>query len=142
MLEFVLEQNLILISCGLGLAPLLLAGIVILVAYIRYVQNQRTLARTMARIQTDAELTPDVLELEEVTFEDEPVTEVETVEEEKDETQKPEDKPADAMQDILSTVFEDDEANARFEVLLKATKPVAMIDLAGLCTEIVGALRR
>jgi hypothetical protein len=45
-----------------------------------------------------------------------------------------------AVQDILSSVFSDEEALARYQVLLSGLEPVDMADLLALCNDVAGRL--
>lgn len=77
------------------------------------------------------------------------VNKVETTEgeeEKKPEETKKEEKSAgdtvsSAMQDILSSVFADDEANARYDTLLEDTEKVDASELAVFCQQISDQLR-
>mgnify|MGYP005840306787 CR=1 FL=1 len=48
---------------------------------------------------------------------------------------------SDAMSDILSSVFVDEEANARYQVLLQGVNDIAAADLAAWCENVAAQLR-
>lgn len=136
LLELILEQQLILISLGVVVVPLLLALLLWLVGLVRRVlQNRRTAATPVEEEATPAPVTASV---EDVFTDDEEDTDDEA--EVTDDEEPEEDPKASAMQDILSSVFVDEEADAHYAALMDGLDPAELDDIRALADELSGQM--
>lgn len=158
--DLILEQPLILISLALALAPLVVALVFLVISRVRQrrAQQARRHARQAMAAQREAALVseqtfqehaamplrtkreqpgPAQAELAEAEDEASQVDE----EEPQREGQNPTDTVSSAMQALLSDVFRDDEALARYEVLLRGLDEVDAAELALACEQLAAQLR-
>lgn len=143
LMDFVLQQQLILISLGVVILPLVIALLVSIGGILRRVKTQRSQKRDAitAQVQTIVNHLP-AQEIATTIPAPQPTTEA-TSEDDK-ETAKKEDAEEDneqttasnAMQDILTSVFVDEEADARYTALMDNEDPAHIDDVHILLLEV------
>ncbi len=169
LLDFILEQRLVLISIGAVLVPLMIALALWFVANLRKAAVRRARNRVREQEQRAVEMAEHASSLDEEQEYSAPVRSrsakaaphagVErapsvphqakavpaaqviqpTAENRPAETQG--NAVASGMQDLLTSVFSDEEKSARYAVLLRGLDYVNASDLAALCTQIADGLR-
>ena len=161
-IDLIMENQLIIISLGIGLLPLILAALLFLKPriskFFRGIKQRRQLAKqeafanngSRARGNRDADNNANVFqqvvadeeEASDAIAEDQIDEEEAEQEEENPETPVTEESQKDnAMQDLLASVFEDTGALEKFEVLLSDATEIDSEELLELCNEIASGLR-
>ena len=157
-LDLILGQKIILLTLGLALAPLLAAALLSLLARVRLQYARRAARRQLAaalRVQVDEHQNTG----QPVTITEEAVAEIHgpiastpasdpVLEPEADNSKLALDDQPDSeelvssdMQDLLSSVFGDDEAASYYKILLQDSDDVTTSALVELSQEILGQLR-
>jgi len=162
LIDLLFQQQLILISLGMVLLPLSIAVLMITLKAVRSIfAYRRTMAVKRRQHKTEraeqdraTAMVSDLVDEDDVfTDEDDlPVTDAvihqvkaedtpeEIAPDEASENKEQSDAPTGAMQDILNSVFVDDEANERFEVLLRDAQDISATDLAMFARRIADEL--
>ncbi len=157
LLDLILAQKGILLSIGLALLMLLAAAVLSIAARIRRLVRQRASARPVAQEaqpeEAPVEVQPqNIVEVTEIRTvqpaPDKPVEQAapmvqasQPVQQEEQPQPEPQDSQSSAMQDILSSVFSDEEADARRGTLLNGLERVDISHLLALCNQVAAQLR-
>lgn len=154
-IDLIMENQLIVLSITIGLLPLVLAILIVLLPRIRQLFRRIKLAREAkaleqaSRLQSTSEhhsrhhVEQIDLDLVESDADDESDdTEEEAREEEQAEGESETPAENNAMQDLISSVFEDSGALEKFEVLLEEAQIVDIDSLLNLSQEIANQLRQ
>lgn len=157
-IDLIMENQMIILSLGIGLLPLLLAAFLFMKPriskFFRGIKQRRQLAKQEAIAHSDnrarknldvdafQQVIADEDETSDAVAEDHVDEDEDEQEEENPETAVAEESQKDnAMQDLLSSVFEDTGALEKFEVLLSDATPIDSEELLELCNEIANGLR-
>jgi hypothetical protein len=162
LLDIILGQKIILLTLGIALVPLLAAVLLSLIAHLRRHQTKRAARRKLAaalrsqvadnRRQTVPESDPEgAIEAAPAHSEQStaPRQTAESTSQPDEEESEPDEETeavegevvSSAMQDLLTSVFGEDDAHAQYEVLLEGLEPVSAADLAALSQELLNQLR-
>jgi hypothetical protein len=151
--EIIFSQKIILISIVIALLPLLAAIALALIARLQQFNAERKARRRRARARQMSERLADVptdapKKLEAVAQPQAPAKPAltrQTAEASEQGEQaggqaSTENTPSSAMQDILSSVFVDDESSSQYEVLLEGAEEISASQLLTLCNQIAEKL--
>lgn len=155
MIDLIFQNQMILISILASLLPMVMSMLIVFMAVIshsiqvRYEKKQAAIRKTkileMKREKLRRQRVMELREQEEAAagiplggVVPPDAAEQENAEEQSEDSQ--EDKPDSAIQDILSSVFAEDEAAPIFELLLRDTEPIEIIELENLAEEVSAAL--
>jgi biopolymer transport protein ExbB/TolQ len=162
LLDIILGQKIILLTLGIALVPLLAAVLLSLIAHLRRYQTKRAVRRKLAaalrsqvaenRRQTVQESDPEEAIEAALTRVERSATPRQAVEDtpqpDEEESEPDEETEAvegevvsSAMQDLLTSVFGEDDDHAQYEVLLEGLEPVSAADLAALSQKLLNELR-
>lgn len=154
LLDLILEKQIVVMSIGFALIPLLLAVLLVAGRRLRRViaaYKQRRAEATLLkaaqqeeqrqRKQQRASARQVVTLEEEVAVPVVPKAKSPVQEVPQEEAQKEEETLSPEMQDILSSVFGDEESSAQYEILLADLGDVEIDDLLVLCNEVAGQLQ-
>jgi hypothetical protein len=152
LLDVILNQKIIVISIAMAMLPLLVAILLALVSNLRQFNLARKAHRKHATAQRVSDLLVDTPASTPVPVvplsgsepkrpEDAPQPQAAGGEQQTEGQQETENAIPSAMQDILSSVFADDETLDQFDVLLEGTDRVEVSQLLIMCNQIEGQLR-
>jgi hypothetical protein len=155
LIDFILNQKIILISIGFALTPLLAAITLAMVTRIRrrLADQKRIQVEPTGQTQPVPTIDPNNADSQVQTTPTNPKQaeqapakpafslQQQSPEEQPTEPDDQEQPVSSAMQAILSDVFGDDELSARQETLLKGLETVGIFQLVGLCQEVADQLQ-
>ncbi len=165
LIDMILEQRLILVSIGAVLVPLLLAVVLWLAVKFRAASVKRArrkalrqearAAASVSAAESQLDAAPAKLQpaqprkaaqavqplASQAQAKSAPVVQTTAMTNETSSSESRDNPVSTAMQDILSTVFSDEEKMARYEVLLSGLDNVPASELAMLCDRVAEGLR-
>jgi preprotein translocase subunit YajC len=170
LLDFIFEQKIVLVAVLFAIVPLVAALVLFVVVRVRRTMRKRAaMAQEQPSIQADTGIIAqagqeDVRQVQEDRLRGRPAQPTQSTQStpptqasnpgddtsgevnpdeaefQEEEEQEDEDAVSSAMQDLLSSVFNDDEAEARYAVLLKGLDAVDITHLAALTSQIARQL--
>lgn len=143
LLELITQQKIILISLGLVALPLVLALLLLLLEVIgklrRYLSQRRTEKRAAQIVQTDFEDDDDLPEIDPaiLALVTAPAVSVSVMTSKLpvavENPQNTVSGASSGMNDLLASVFIDEDANDRYEILMRDVEPITTHNLVHLC---------
>jgi len=136
------EQPLIIASLAMSVLPLLL---VILILFTRAIRALILLMRARRAQRAKADEVDDLLLEVDTTAEEPPVPVISPISSSPNLPEPDEDEQEDvlssAMQELLTSVFDDEERHKRSEAILSDLRHIAMSDLAAACANVAHQLK-